>query len=199
MGGLINSKNEELREKIIVAAGEIFRQQGFEKTSMDQIAAEAEISRETLHNYFPGKEAVADAYFQVITKTRASATLEALPQLPDTRSRLIAAIGSIYEWSEANAELARIVVIYRLKVFGTYRIFADAGTQNIIAGILRRGRDMGELRDDIPLEMVLAYIDYLGSAILSDWLNNNCQGNLRGQICPIVDMILFGIPGKPET
>lgn len=199
MDGLINLKNEELRGKIIVAAGEIFEQQGFEKTSMDQIAVKAEISRETLRNYFPDKEAVADAYFQIASKSIAQATLEALPKLTDTRSRLIAAIGSIYEWAEANVELARAVMIYRLKVLGVCTIFEDTGARSIISEIIHQGRDAGELRNDIPLEMVFAYIDYLVSAILVDWLKSNGQRDLQGEIGPVVDMILFGIPGKPKT
>lgn len=199
MGNLMNQKNGELREKIIAVAGEMFKQQGFEKTSMDQIAAEAMVSREILDNYFPIKEAVADAYCQAITESIARTTLKALPKLPDTRSRLIAAIGRIYEWAEVNAELARAVMIYRLKILGVCTIFEDTGTQNIIAEIVRRGRDEGELRNDIPLEWVLAYIDYLGSAILLDWLKSNNQRDLRGKIGSVVDMILFGIPGKPET
>ncbi|MDD3270386.1 MAG: TetR/AcrR family transcriptional regulator [Syntrophomonadaceae bacterium] len=199
MGNLMNLKNEELHGKIVEAAGELFKQQGFEKTTMEQVAAEAMTSHETLYNYFPVKEALAEAYFRVISKNIARATLESVPTLPDTRSRLIAAISSIYEWSELNPDLARVVIIYRLKIRGACKLFEEIGTQSIIADILHRGRDAGELRNDIPFEMILAYIDYLGSAILLDWLRNNGQGNLRKQIVPVVDMILFGIPGKPET
>jgi TetR/AcrR family transcriptional regulator of autoinduction and epiphytic fitness len=44
------------REAIIQAAIAEFRAYGFEATSMDKIAARAEVSKRTVYNHFPGKE-----------------------------------------------------------------------------------------------------------------------------------------------
>ncbi|MCU1739799.1 MULTISPECIES: TetR/AcrR family transcriptional regulator [Pseudomonas] len=44
------------REAIIQAAIEAFRADGFEATSMDKIAAKAEVSKRTVYNHFPSKE-----------------------------------------------------------------------------------------------------------------------------------------------
>ncbi|SFA85625.1 transcriptional regulator, TetR family [Collimonas sp. OK607] len=44
------------REAIIQAAIAEFRANGFETTSMDKIAARAEVSKRTVYNHFPGKE-----------------------------------------------------------------------------------------------------------------------------------------------
>jgi TetR/AcrR family transcriptional regulator of autoinduction and epiphytic fitness len=44
------------REAIIQAAIAEFRAHGFETTSMDKIAARAEVSKRTVYNHFPGKE-----------------------------------------------------------------------------------------------------------------------------------------------
>lgn len=48
-------------ERILVAAREHFAEAGFEKGSMDRIAAGAEVSKVTLYNYFPSKEALFSA------------------------------------------------------------------------------------------------------------------------------------------
>jgi TetR/AcrR family transcriptional regulator, regulator of autoinduction and epiphytic fitness len=44
------------REAIVQAAIAEFRSNGFETTSMDKIAARAEVSKRTVYNHFPGKE-----------------------------------------------------------------------------------------------------------------------------------------------
>jgi TetR/AcrR family transcriptional regulator of autoinduction and epiphytic fitness len=44
------------RESIVLAAIAEFRDHGFEITSMDRIAARAEVSKRTVYNHFPSKE-----------------------------------------------------------------------------------------------------------------------------------------------
>src|SRR5690348_17748019 len=46
------------RSAIIDAAIEEFRAAGFEATSMDRIAARASVSKRTVYNHFPSKEAL---------------------------------------------------------------------------------------------------------------------------------------------
>ena len=47
-----------MRARILEVCGELFRTRGFDETTVDAIAARAEISRQTFFNYFPSKEAV---------------------------------------------------------------------------------------------------------------------------------------------
>ena len=47
---------DQKREAIVMAAIAEFRDRGFEITSMDRIAARAEVSKRTVYNHFPSKE-----------------------------------------------------------------------------------------------------------------------------------------------
>jgi AcrR family transcriptional regulator len=47
-----------VRERILEACGRLFRSQGFDETTVEEIAREVEVSRQTFFNYFPSKEAV---------------------------------------------------------------------------------------------------------------------------------------------
>lgn len=47
---------DQKREAIVMAAIAEFRDRGFEVTSMDRIAARAEVSKRTVYNHFPSKE-----------------------------------------------------------------------------------------------------------------------------------------------
>jgi AcrR family transcriptional regulator len=49
-----NDKNE--KEKILVVADKLFRENGMYKTSMDELAALLQISKKTIYKYFPSKE-----------------------------------------------------------------------------------------------------------------------------------------------
>lgn len=203
MSGLLEKKKDEIRSKIIATAGELFILQGFECTTMDQIAAEAAVARKTLYNYFPVKEAIADAYARKISEGLAGSTRKELVELPDIRSRLIAAIGGTYDWVAMNPKLTHVVLMYRFKSLLQATESNDGnpveltGTQSIILEALRSGQEQGELRADMPVEMILSYIDYLRTATILKWLRNDARGDLREKISAIVDMVLNGVSMNP--
>ena len=49
------------REEILAAASDVFREEGFETTSMDRIAERAAASKRTVYNHFGSKDALFDA------------------------------------------------------------------------------------------------------------------------------------------
>lgn len=51
----------ESRAQILEAASDVFLEAGFERTSIDRIAAVARVSKQTIYEYFPGKTALFEA------------------------------------------------------------------------------------------------------------------------------------------
>ena len=66
--GLRERKKLKTRESIQREAMRLFQMQGYEETTIEQIAAAVEISPSTFFNYFPNKEDVVlyDAYDPVV-------------------------------------------------------------------------------------------------------------------------------------
>lgn len=201
MDGLVERKKREVRDRIIAVAGELFNRQGFENTTMDQIAAESVVARKTLYNYFPLKEAIADEYVRSISKDTAQDTLETLFDLPDTRARLIAAINNRYDWLELNPKLCGIVLMYRMKIMMQEpdHTFESSGTQNLIMDILRTSKEMGELNADIPVEKIFRFIDCMRTVTVLDWLKDSSRVNLREETVRLVDLVLYGAFGRQEN
>jgi AcrR family transcriptional regulator len=63
MSGMRQRKRQERHDALIDAAMELFQDQGYEQTTMEQIAALADVSAPTLYRYFPRKTELLIALF----------------------------------------------------------------------------------------------------------------------------------------
>jgi AcrR family transcriptional regulator len=58
MAGLRDRKKQEVRQRIIAAAADLFTESGLDTTTMEEIAAAADVSVATVYNYFGSKSAL---------------------------------------------------------------------------------------------------------------------------------------------
>ena len=187
-------RKQQTRESIIRVALDLFQRQGFDGTTMDQIAAEADIARKTLYNHFPVKEAIVDDYVRELSTDLARTTREELHQLPDTRSRLLAALDTAYQWVETNPEFTAICLGYRMKNMWrkTGGDTSETGTHEIMSEILVRGQQTGEIRQDVPVKLLVFQLDMLRGSVVMEWLADAERIDLRKEIAKIVDLFLYG-------
>jgi len=192
--GRMERKKKETRQKIIEVAMDLFQRQGFNNTTMEQIAEVADIARKTLYNHFPVKEAIVDEYVNGISEGLAKTTFDNLRNLPDTRTRLLAALDKAYEWVEINPEITGICLGYRLKNIyqGSGYSDGETGTQRTMAEIIRYGQKAGEIRRDISIKILVMQLDILRGAVVLDWLGDKSRFELRKEMAKVVDLFLYG-------
>ena len=75
--GLREAKKREVRRTIVTAAVALFEERGFEGTTMEEIAAAANVSRPTVFNYFSQKEAILPIAWNQLALDRLGPQLEA--------------------------------------------------------------------------------------------------------------------------
>src|SRR5258708_39352380 len=89
--GLRLRKRQQTRERLTRAAMALFLERGFEATTLDDIAAAADISRRSFFHYFDSKEDVVFAWHEEIT----AALVAAIAARPASESMLAAAENAI--------------------------------------------------------------------------------------------------------
>jgi AcrR family transcriptional regulator len=88
------------RDAILDAAIAVFLRYGFRKTSMDDLARAAGLSRQGLYLHFETKEALfKDAVLRVLTQSRAAARASLERDDLDVEPRLLAAFEAIHSYS----------------------------------------------------------------------------------------------------
>jgi AcrR family transcriptional regulator len=102
-------KKEETRRRIFEVAIALFRAQGFEATTVDEITEKADVGRGTFFNYFPKKEAVL-AY---LSEERVALAEENAAALLDDQTSVRAKLHDIYAFAASayvpDRELSRYV------------------------------------------------------------------------------------------
>lgn len=92
------------RDKITLAARDVFIRYGFARTTMGDIAAAAGIARPTLYLSFPQKQDIFGAVIDLLVAQKLAQLAEELPQQPDLGARLRHACLS---WGMAGYDLVQ--------------------------------------------------------------------------------------------
>ncbi len=162
-GNRYERRKEETRQKIIDVAMNLFYRQGFDSTTLEQIAEEADIARKTLYNHFPIKEDIVIEYLQRFVGKRAPEIDQLIREHADTRSRLVAVLNRLIEWTKQlmTKDIFRIYVSCQMQKLLT--AFNDesqrSGAQIFITEIIKLGVESGEIRRDFPLEILVSQAD----------------------------------------
>lgn len=130
------------RARILDAALDLFERQGYDGTTVNQIADAAGITPMTFFRHFPTKDAVlvTDPYDPLIAEVVAAQPAE-LPPLERVRLGLIAALGEITPTEDATAKRRVALVAQSPSLRAAIAIGTDATQQAIVERLVVDGVD----------------------------------------------------------
>jgi AcrR family transcriptional regulator len=184
----------ERRERIYEAALNLFRAQGYESTTVDQITRQAGLAKGTFFNYFPTKDAVL-RYLGTREIGRLGSTLSANGNGRGTAigklKRLMAALASNLEQDRTLVSL-----IFRKGVTAPDLLAGDAGgfsLQPVASLLIRQAQYNGEVNRNLDPDGMAAALDALYLQQLVRWCESTRPYPLAERLTGIVDLLLLGI------
>jgi AcrR family transcriptional regulator len=192
-------KKLDTRQKIVKIAIYLFRKNGYETTTMEQIAAEVDIAKGTLYNYFPVKEAIVCEYWNNTAGFKPRA-LELINLLPDTKSRLLKTLNRTIDHFSSNKEMFRIYLQYRLKsLYNNIGNRAKSGLEDVLSIIIKTGQSSGDIRKDVEAEVLIKHIEVMFLMVSLNWLEENGSASPETEMSRLVDIFLQGASsGTPK-
>lgn len=186
-------KKNATRDRIRASALRLFREQGYDATTVEQIAAAAGVSHMTFFRYFPAKEDVAlsDGYDPLIAAMLAQ-TPAAWPLIERIRAVLARGLREVYA-ADRDALLAQNTLIVSTPALRD-RLWADqlATQQHMLQAL--GGRP--SLRDRVTVAACLAAVS---TAILA-WVEDNGTTDLPDLVEQAFDTLARpGGPGLPPA
>lgn len=158
-------KKQETRERILTVAREMLASQGFEATTLEQVAEAADVSKATFYNYFPNK----DALLRQIAKAEVEAVGDQMAQEPEHLASPLAIIRRSMELTYSDASpvlrvIRRILLVDVLQSGKTPEPIAEMGT--MLVDLVHQAQDQGELRSDLDATQLA---NAIGAAYLAAW------------------------------
>lgn len=187
-------KKEETKKKIIAIALELFETQGFESTSMEQIAEKADVARGTLYNHFSNKEDIIVEYIQRTRISKKKQFESIITDQPDTRSRFITLLMEISEWNNVNIDMLKIYITYRFQ--NLHKSELGPGEQSgfavMVEKIIRLGQERKEIRSELSANWLTSNFVILYFNAIMMWLRKPNDFSLNEELIEIVDLFLSG-------
>ncbi|MGC1379124.1 MAG: TetR/AcrR family transcriptional regulator [Anaerolineales bacterium] len=192
---------QRVTQRIIAAAMELFKARGCQQTTMDDIAAKAEISRGTLFNYFPSKDALLLPWGQEIlqqyVQPKLTAYLDTQPSTMQVLQFLFAGMGENFL---ASPDVVRAFMDEALKPKNKpHMALARTGMLEIFAQVLRYGQARGEVRTDIPLDNMADYVSALQTGLLFRLFESTQLEDSSQEIARLLMFIEAGLAAPSES
>ncbi|MCD6245271.1 TetR/AcrR family transcriptional regulator [candidate division WOR-3 bacterium] len=191
----MNNGNDELKEKILEAAGKLISKYGISKTTMNDIARACGKGKSTLYHYYGSKEEIA---LEVINR-----------EVVKLFSKMRSAIAS----TDDPKEQLRVYVLTRVKLLKEvadfyesfredyFREFGfvekirkryDDEEKRIITGILKAGIDKGAFTMENPEDVANAFVIAL-KGFEYKWATDIKQRDIFRHVNSLMDVFFKGI------
>jgi len=162
---------ERRRRRILDAATQRFASHGFAKSSMDEIAAAAGVSKGLIYDHYPSKEDLLDAVWEELVERWTAATLRTKLADGDIAVSIGAALRASIAFVESDPLLHRILAQDpgSLVPDGREGIAAFARLyRSMLEPVLARGKRRGELRRDLDVAHTAEAIWWIHHALIRE-------------------------------
>jgi TetR/AcrR family transcriptional regulator, cholesterol catabolism regulator len=178
------------------AAVALFRRQGYDATTVEQIAERADVAKGTVFNYFPSKEALlralsADIHDKLLDELGTAGTW------PGTcRDQVVRLLDALARLAQEDRVVFRLVLGRNLREFWR-DAQQDPLSRHVQASIrtaLRGGRSRGELDRRVRHEAAARLIEAAFFTTMLDWLNGGiAERAFRREVTGQLDIVFGGL------
>jgi len=185
-------RRKQTRNKIIQAARRLFDQQGFDKTSVDQIVTRADVAKGTFYQYYTTKIEVLSDVVRNEGAEKFKAALEAMENGEDALTVLERFIKAQCEWFEAHEKVASAIIHASLQSLGNEITEEDRHSRVFMARLMTIAQKQGTIRADLDPKEISKIIG--GALVVSVliWSQNPQSGVLHASMKQSLDIALNG-------
>ena len=198
---LREKKKIETKNKIFEVAGRLFKEKGFENTTVDEITTKAGIAKGTFFNYFSTKEMLLlyfgeqkeELIYDLIEK-------ESMKHIP-IKTKIKNILVFIAESCEKDKELTKLFIFESTRYMGHFCFGSDYNKckdrfhrlTEFIYDLLEESAKNGEIKAGIDIRKAAEIISGVHFHSLLVWLKSENEISFSNDISEKIDMLFEGI------
>lgn len=193
-------KKRESRRRIYDAAFQLFVEQGYDATTVEQIAERADVAKGTVFNYFPRKTSFLAALADDWTSRIEEDLGPPAAWKGTAREKLTRLFRFLADLGAQNPDLARLAFFESLRhmhamvELGRTEDDAVRRFQAITRSVLRQGQAAGEIQPEVDVDLAASLIESAFQRTLAHWLRAGGQrAGLHREFAAKLDIVFGGI------
>ncbi len=188
-------KKLETRQGLLEAALVLFREKGYDETTVEEITEQADVAKGTFFNYFPSKEALLGelAVWQIEQLRAALDVSRGAPEGPVARIKLLMRL--VHEQFTDDVHLVRRAFATRLSTPPPPPHRAKHQLFGLLSDLVREAQACGEIRSDVEADLVsdLLHMSYFRRMVACR--SDGGQPPSADQFEQIIDLLMDGLAG----
>lgn len=181
------------RDIILKFAGEKIYKEGFNKTSMDEIASYLHISKKTIYKYFPSKDFLIEALIDGNCEYHLENEIRILKQDANIVKKIVLMIQfNLNDFSKFSEKWLNDLQIHKPELWNKYMKFKNDKHYNHFKRIYNEGRKE-KLLKDIPMDLILNGIETIVKGVLHTDFLINSKLSFKQALNYSIDILISGI------
>ena len=189
---LRDEKKIETKNNIFEVAGRLFKEKGYDNTTVDEITKEAGIGKGTFFNYFPTKEALLQDFIRQKEELVFDLVKDQLTRNIPTKEKIKNILVLMAKSNEKDRELTKLFVFEHMKHYGQEERKSTSLNQ-LIQIIFEKGIKTEDFKIGLDYKMAAGNLAGIYFFSLMEWLWSKDDYSLSEDISKRIDMIFEGI------
>lgn len=190
-----NTRNT--KGKIISAAWELFYEQGYEDTTVEEIIERSQTSKGSFYHYFDGKDALLSSLSYLFDEEYARLQQELDPAM-DAWDKLLFLNQALFTMIENRISLdllARLLSSQLITKGNKHLLDHDRLYFKYLRQIVREGQERGQLTEELTVNEIVKLYALTERALMYDWCLCGGEYSLTAYAQRMLPMFLHGLRG----
>ena len=190
------TRKENTRRKVFKAALELFADQGFEKTIIEDITKRANVAKGTFYNFFSKKEDVLVYYLE--SKIAQSHEEFRINNKKSFIKQYKALVSNYLKYIFKNKNFAKILLKERVMNQGSKRNPYELKVKQRIAQLVDLAKQKKEISSHVDTSRIVEVVTGINTLYIIYWANGSLKNKDEciARICEAVEHYLHGIGVK---
>ena len=189
------------RGKIVSAAWQLFYEQGYEETTVEEIIESSQTSKGSFYHYFDGKDALLSTLSDLFDEKYESLQETMDPDMP-AMDQLLYLNGELFRMIEnkVSVELLARLLSTQLVTNGERHLLNQKRTYyRLLRKIITLGQERGEFSDQQSVSEMVRLYALSERALMYDWCLRGGEFSLRQYAAQVMPVFLNGFRMEMST